>query len=102
MIDRDALAQEKGRLNWTELERHFARGVVVVVAPVLDLLDVAQVMACDDRETFSVWMSQGLVVQAEDSHARAWQASSQILDALVVAPWVLVTEAPDVSSKNPA
>lgn len=92
MIDRDELAQERGSLTWPELERHFARGVVVVVDPLLDLLDVAEAMARDDRESFSSWMSQGLVLQAQDSHARKWQASSQILEAIVVAPWVLVSE----------
>jgi hypothetical protein len=97
VIDRDALAQERGSLTWPELERHFARGVVVVVDPTLDLLDVAQAMARDERETFATWMGQGLVLQAQDAHARAWQASSQTLEAIVVAPWVLVSETPGAS-----
>lgn len=100
MIDRNELAEERGRLTWPELERHFARGVVVVVDPGLDLLDVAEVMARDDRETFSRWLTQGLVVQAEDSHARAWQSTSKTLEAIVVAPWVLVSETSDVPSAS--
>ncbi len=98
MVDRDELTQERGLLTWPELFRHFARGVVVVVDPDLDLLDVAEAMARDDRDLFSGWMSQGLVLQAQDSHAKRWEASSQALDAIVVAPWVLVSETPDVSS----
>lgn len=101
MIDRDELAQEQGCLTWSELERHFARGVVVVVDPALNLLDVAEAMVRDDRQLFSNWMSQGLVFQAQDTHARAWQASSQILEAIVVAPWVLVSETQGVSSTSP-
>lgn len=100
VIDRDELAQERGCLTWPEVERHFARGVVVVVDPLLDLLDVAEVMARDDRESFSRWMTQGLIVQAQDAHARAWQASGQILEAIVVAPWVLVCETPSASSTD--
>lgn len=98
MIDRDALDQERGRLTWPEVERHFARGVVVVVEPALDLLDVAVAMARDDREAFSEWLSRGLVGQAQDRHARRWAASLETLEAIVVAPWVLVSETFDVAS----
>lgn len=97
MIDRDELAKERGCLTWSEIERHFARGVVLVVDPVLDLLDVAEAMTQDDRQLFSNWMSQGLVLKAQDTHARRWQASSQTLEAIVVAPWVLVSETQGVS-----
>lgn len=96
MIDRNELEEERGRLSWPELERHFARGVVVVVDPGLDLLDVAEAMARDDRELFSGWMASGLVQQAQDTHARRWEGSLQTLEAIVVAPWVLVSETPDV------
>ncbi len=97
MIDRDELALERGSLIWSELVRHFARGVVVVVNPGLDLLAVAEAMARDDRKTFAEWMSQGLILHADDHHARRWEANSQALDAIVVAPWVLVSETPFVS-----
>ena len=96
-MDRKELEEERGRLNWSELERHFARGVVVVVDPQLDLLVVAEAMARDDRETFSDWMARGLVQQAQDTDARRWASASQTLEAIVVAPWVLVSETPDVS-----
>jgi len=43
------LAAETGTLCWTELQRHFARGAVVVVSSRLALLDVAQAMARDDK-----------------------------------------------------
>jgi len=97
VIDRKELEQERGYLSWPELERHFARGVVVVVDPKLELLEVAEAMARDDRETFSGWMSEGLVLQAEDTHARRWEGSLLTLEAVVVAPWVLVRETQDLS-----
>jgi hypothetical protein len=71
--------------------------VVVVVDSGLDLLDVAEAMVRDDREIFSGWMATGLVQQAQDIHARRWEGSLQTLEAIVVAPWVLVSETPDVS-----
>jgi hypothetical protein len=93
-MNRDELAQERGLLAWPELARHFARGVVVVVDPQLDLLDVADAMTQDDRQQFGQWMTQGLVMRAEDEDALRWESTGRILDAIVVAPWVLVRETP--------
>ena len=94
-MERDALARERGQIAWSELARHFARGVVVVVDPSLDLLDVAETMAKDNRPVFSDWMARGLVTRADDDHAMRWEASGQLLDAIVVAPWVLVADHKD-------
>ena len=90
-MDREELAQEQGTLTWPELERHFARGVVVVVDLSLDLLTVAEAMARDDRTLFTEWMTSGLVMRAEDEHAKYWETSGCVLHAIVVAPWVLVS-----------
>jgi hypothetical protein len=92
-MERGDLEAEQGRLTWPELARHFARGVVVVVAPELDLLVVADAMARDDRTQFVEWMTSGQVIQALDSHAQHWESTGVVLNAIVVAPWVLVSEA---------
>lgn len=94
-MEREELAGERGQIAWPELARHFARGVVVVVDASLDLLDVAETMARDNRPVFSDWMTRGLVTPADDDHAKRWEASGQLLDAIVVAPWVLVAEQQD-------
>ena len=99
-MNRDELAQERGLLAWPELARHFARGVVVIVDPQLDLLDVADAMARDDRQRFGHWMTLGLVRRAEDDDALRWEKSESILDAIVVAPWVLVKETPHTVTRS--
>jgi hypothetical protein len=86
------LAAETGTLRWAELQRHFARGAVVVVSRRLALLDVAQEMVRDDKAALADWMGQGLVTKATDMQARAWQANGPELRAVVVAPWVVVQE----------
>jgi hypothetical protein len=86
------LASETGTLPWSELQRHFARGIVVVVAPDLDLVDVAVHMAGDDAAALRAWADAGRVVRASDEHAKRWEASRQFFKAVVVAPWVLVQE----------
>jgi hypothetical protein len=89
---RRKLASEAGAIAWTELERHFARGALIVVAPELDLIDVAARIAEDDAVSVGRWMNSDQVVRASDEHARLWGASRRLLRAVVVAPWVLVQE----------
>jgi hypothetical protein len=80
-------------MAWQELERHFARGVVVLVAPELDLVEVAFRVSRDDRPTVQDWMDQGLVRRAEMDDARRWHEEQSRFWAVVTAPWVLIQEA---------
>lgn len=91
---REQLAEEIGIIAWTELQRHFARGVVVVVSPRLELLEVALALAVDDRERLSEWLATGRVARASDAQAVTWSATKPELRAVVVAPWVVVQEIP--------
>lgn len=89
---RKKLAGDTGTLGWAEIERHFARGRVVLVSSRLALLDVAQAMARDDKATLADWLKEGLVARATDDHARHWHSTQTELRAVVVAPWVVVQE----------
>lgn len=54
---REKLAEEIGVIAWAELQRHFARGVLVVVSPRLELLEVALALTVDDKGMFSDWLA---------------------------------------------
>ena len=86
------LAGEAGKITWQELQPHFARGIVVAVATSLDLIDVATRFARDESVTVQAWLGQGRVAPVSDDQARQWTASNPLLQAVVVAPWVLVQE----------
>lgn len=87
------LNAETAKLRWAELEPHFARGAVIVVAPELDLVQVAQCVVADDQEAVTAWLEQGRLRRAEPAHAEDWSARDPQLWAVVTAPWVLVQEA---------
>lgn len=84
---------ETGRIGWPELERHFARGHLVRVAPDLDLVEAATALARDDGDSVRDWMAAGRMAPADADDARRWQAAGQQFWAVVVTPWVLVQEA---------
>jgi hypothetical protein len=83
---------ETGKLTWKELERHFARGAVIRVAPGLDLVEVAVRIAHDDKPTIEAWMHDGRIKRAATEDALDWNQRQPIFWAVVVAPWVLVQE----------
>jgi hypothetical protein len=89
---RAKLTEESGRLGWTELQRHFARGSVIKVAADLDLLEVALAVAMDRREVVENWIAAGRISHAADIDAIAWHARNAHFQAVVAAPWVLVRE----------
>ena len=93
------LLQQTARIGWKELERHFARGVLLQVDPALDLVEVATRFANDDRETVEGWLTSGQVRHLPDDVARDWNARDPELWAAVVAPWIVVQER---ESRTPA
>lgn len=86
------LNAETGKLVWQELEKHYARGVVIKVSPDLDLIEVAACFAEDNKEPIEVWLTSGELERAIDEDARRWHKEDPLFWAIVVAPWVLAQE----------
>lgn len=89
---RDELNKEAGKLEWPELARHYARGVVVCVAPELDLIEVAARFVADDKAFVEAELNSGRIARATDDDATRWNQKNSMFWAVVTAPWVLVQE----------
>lgn len=89
---RDILNAQTGQLAWSELVRHFARGVVVVVSPGEDLVAVAESMVGDNPAVINRLYEEGKLHRAQDDDARHWNEDNSRFWAVVVTPWVLVQE----------
>ncbi len=87
------ILSETARIEWAELERHFAAGRVIKVAASLDLIAVGQALADDRADQLRRWMQAQQVGQLDDETARAWSGHPGCeLWALVLSPWVLVQD----------
>ena len=86
---------ETGKLSWPELQTYFARGVVIIVKPGLDLIDVAAELSKDNASLIEEMIGKGDIVRANDNHARCWLETSPLFWSVVVSPWVLVQEIND-------
>ena len=71
----DKINRETGRVTWSELERHFAHGIVIYVNEELDLVEVALRIAHDDKAAIARWMNDGKIAKVSDAQAQAWQAA---------------------------
>jgi len=81
---------ETGRIAWRELQRFFASGHAVAVAPGLDLVKVGSDLARDNANQWARWMESGQVALVSDQQAQAWHEADAQVWALVIKPWVLV------------
>lgn len=91
-LQRTKINLETSRIAWKELQKFFASGGAVYVAPELDLVDVAQRMAQDDALSIKKWMAEGKVANVSDQQAQSWFDSDAVVWAVVVKPWVLVQD----------
>jgi hypothetical protein len=86
------LNAETGKLVWQELEKHYARGVVVKVSTDLDLIEVAICFAEDNKESIEKWLTSGELERAMEEDAVRWGKDEPLFWAVVVAPWILAQE----------
>jgi len=89
---RQKILLETARMDWQELAKWFARGVVVIAQSGLDLVETAACLAENDQARLQGWIETGQIRPALDEDAKRWHAADQEFWALVVAPWVLVQE----------
>ncbi|MDF7675828.1 DUF2288 domain-containing protein [Neisseriaceae bacterium ESL0693] len=86
----DKLNLETARICWTELQPYFARGHCIYVAPGLDLIHIAHLMAKDETSSLLPLIQQGQLGRVSDEQARLFYQQNQSMWAVVVAPFVLV------------
>jgi len=84
------LLGETAKIGWSELERFFARGMLLLVARDLDLVSVAEAVAADDLQQGGQWLSARLVERLQAETAAEFAERDPELWAVVVSPWVCV------------
>ena len=79
-------------ISWQDLQTHYARGAVVMVAAALDLVEVAMQLRVDNKAQFELWMAEGKVSGITDELAQRLFNDNPVVWAVVVPPWVLVQQ----------
>jgi hypothetical protein len=87
---RARIHSETAKIAWTELQRFFAQGYAIYVAPHQNLVDVAWEISTDQKTQLERWMADGSVGQVSDEQALEWLQGNALMWCVVVRPWVLV------------
>jgi len=83
---------ETAKIEWHQLQKHYASGSVIAVAAGFDLIKVAIALHQDDTAQIKQWLAEQLVTEVTDSQARYWYQDNTVVWALVIPPFVLVQE----------
>jgi len=81
---------ETSQIAWKELQRFFANGTAVYVAPDLDLVEVAYQFSIDNKAQVEQWMKNNQLGLVSDQQAIRWLEADALVWAVVVKPWILV------------
>jgi len=87
--------KEVGPISFQELQKFFAKGMMIVVNAELNLVDVALKIHEDDVSVIQRWINEDKITRAHDEHAKHWVKHRSEFNAVTVAPWVLVQEMRD-------
>ena len=91
---RKLLEDSKGPIEFSDLRAHITRGAVITVSPTLDLMDVGEALAKDDKSKVAAWIEAGQIGKPSIEQLERWsKTEGPIATSLVVQPFVLVQEA---------
>lgn len=90
LLLRGKLEGETAKMPWRELQRFFANGTTLYVAPILDLVEVAAEMSRNNKTQIETWQAKGELGQINDALALEWYEANALMWSVVVRPWVLV------------
>jgi len=91
-LSKEKVNLETSQIAWKELQRFFANGSAVFVAPELDLVEVAYQFSIDNKDQVAEWLQNKQIGLVTDAQAITWFEQDAAVWAVVVKPWILVQE----------
>ena len=83
--------QDLAEVCWKDLRIHLQRDAIIIVAAELDLVDVATVVAKDDKVKVANWIGEGQLVKPTAEQINAWESAlEKPFRVLIVQPFILV------------
>lgn len=89
---RHRLNGETAKIQWHELQKHYAAGNVMAVSGEADLIEVAIAFHQDQRVQVQSWLNSGMLFEVNDAQAKVWFNNNQQHWAVVIPPFVLIQE----------
>jgi hypothetical protein len=78
-------------VTWKDLRIHLQRDAIIIVAEELDLIEVATVVAGDDKIKVANWIGERQLVKPTAEQLQAWEGElDKPFRMLIVQPFILV------------
>ena len=87
------LKQSANRINFLEIKIDILKDVLFLISPDLDLLDVAEACALDNKDLFKKWIDQGLIRKPESAEIEYWKEENTSFDSCIVKPFLFLQKA---------
>ena len=94
------LKDECAPVFYKEVQRFFAKGMLVQVADEIDIIEAALVIQNDNSKQMEQWIAENKVIRVNDEQAIKWSENNEALMAITAVPWVLVQEINDKIDSN--
>ena len=88
--EHEKLEKYSGAVEWSYLRAHFQKDVLLYVDPSLQLKQVGEVLASDDKAQVEHWLKTGDLLKPGAPHAEYWESSKISFTAMVVSPFILI------------
>ena len=90
---RTKLQEELDTAEWRDLRTQLRRDSLILVAPQLDLIEVAWCVAKDRSATVADWIASGLLRKPEQEELAGWERQLDMpFRMLIVAPYILIQQ----------
>jgi hypothetical protein len=89
------LNSETAKIDWHDLQTHYAAGNVLGISAKADLIKVAIEFNRDNATQIQQWLADSSLFEISDQQATEWYENNQQLWALVIPPFVLVQQVAD-------
>lgn len=83
---------ETAKIEWHQLQKHYASGTVIAVRADFDLIKVAIALHQDDTAQVKRWLTEEMLSEVSNQQAQTWYDHNSLVWALVLPPFVLVQE----------
>lgn len=88
---REKLKSEMEEVEWDAIHSHAERGAVILISEELDLLDVAETVAQDEKNQIEKWVGLELMRKPDLAEIDRWnEAPQQKFRFVILAPFILV------------
>lgn len=83
--------RDLAEVSWKDLRIHLQRDAIIIVDQQLDLIDVAVVVAEDDKLKVANWIGEGQLLKPTAEQVSAWESElDKPFRMLIVQPFILV------------